>query len=273
MTSRFPCHHRIPGSHRSAFLRCFTTIELLVVVILIVILLLPIWNIYRSGRRASLQGMTQIDTSLEGRRILKQVRRDLKQSCYLLFKESPRVDFSFMLKVEPKDAPHHSFSFLTFPTIGELSDFVPSLAQPLNTGEAFRRVSRITYSLESLGDPRKSLFRLIREEKFHAATIASGSYPNGVRRQILSTRVNFFSIRPHVVQHGTEKQYFFWVAVQVVDSGGQREVPFTVGTKLTGKIPGFQVADFFDVVKSDFFHSVWNQEGMRRNWHSFLEGP
>lgn len=253
--------------------RGFSIIELLVVMVCIATLLIPIWTIYRSGQRTSLQGMSQIDTSLEARRILKQIRRDLKQSCYILYKLSPRIDFKFMLTVEPLTPPHRSFSFLVFPGSGDLSEAIASLGDPLATGKAVRRLSRITYALEPSGDPEKPLLQLVREERFHPATAVAATLPNGIRRHVLSTRLNYFSIEPHVVQSGGEKRFFFWVALQTVDSARPKNLPFTVGTKLTARIPGIAISDFFDVVPSEFFHSVWNQEGMRRNWHTFLEAP
>jgi len=253
--------------------RGFSIIELLVVIVCIAVLLIPIWTIYRSGQRTSLQGMSQIDTSLEARRILKQIHRDLKQSCYILYKESPRIDFKFMLTVEPITPPHRSFSFLTFPGSGDLSEAVPSLGNPLDTGKAFRRLSRITYSLEPSGDPERPLLQLVREERFHPATAVAATLPNGIRRHVLSSRVNCFTIEPHVVQSGSEKHFFFWVTLQTVDSTRPKDLPITVGTKLTTRIPGIVISDFFDVVPSDFFQSVWSQEGMRRNWHTFLEAP
>ncbi|HMM61173.1 MAG TPA: hypothetical protein PKC25_13690 [Candidatus Rifleibacterium sp.] len=47
----------------------------------------------------------------------------------------------------------------------------------------------------------------------------------------------------------------------------------TAGTRLDELQKDVILADFFDVVYPEFFHSVWNQTRVIPNWHSQLKLP
>ncbi|MFZ2958446.1 MAG: hypothetical protein WA705_16285 [Candidatus Ozemobacteraceae bacterium] len=244
-----------------------TVVEILVVAAMIVLVMGPAWQIFRSGTKTSLQGMMQVETANEARRILRQIHNDLKQGCFYLPPSDPRIDFELMMDKNKLALNPPQYSFFSFPTTGAVADTVPFST----FGAADRRASAITYRLERGTTADKPFYQLIREERFMGPLAAA--FPGGIRTSTLSRRVNFFEIKPYKIQTAKRDQFFFWVTLQLVDNYQAVGFSPTSGIKLPTRSQGVLIADFFDVVSPEFFSSVWNQDGMRRNWHSLLKTP
>ncbi len=249
--------------------RGFTLVEILVVAGCIVLLMGPILSILRSGSRTSLQGMLQIDTTLEARRIIKQFHTDLKQACFSNDQDVLTIGFSNLLKESGK-LPDLSYSFLCFPLHGRMEEAVPASL----SGKAKRLLSRVTYKLEKQADPEKPFLRLTREEKYHPEHAEGDRYADGVHRRVLSERVNFLQIKPIEIQTFGKKQYYFWITLQLTDTIGRADrKSMSPGVPISERSSGLLVADFFDVVYPEFFNAFWNQEGINRNWHTVTVAP
>ncbi|HQB82717.1 MAG TPA: prepilin-type N-terminal cleavage/methylation domain-containing protein, partial [Candidatus Rifleibacterium sp.] len=56
--------------------QAFTLVEIMIVLICTALLMGPIFLVLRSSTKTSLKGMLRIDTTLEARRVIKQVYAD-----------------------------------------------------------------------------------------------------------------------------------------------------------------------------------------------------
>ncbi|MBF0498494.1 MAG: hypothetical protein HQM09_00040 [Candidatus Riflebacteria bacterium] len=244
-----------------------TLVEILVVAAILVLVLGPAWQIFRSGTKTSLQGMMQVETANEARRIMRQIHNDLKQSCFYLQPANQDVDFDLIMDQTKAAKTPPEYSFFTFPSVGAVADTVPSTGP---TAPADRRASAITYRLEHGSLSGSPFYTLIREEHFQGAL--ANSFPGG-HISILSQRVNFFEIKPHRVFSSGRDQFFFWITLQLVDSYQAKGFVPTPLSKMSTRRQGVVIADFFDIVSPEFFSAIWNQPGMRRNWHTLLKTP
>lgn len=236
----------------------FTLVEIMIVAICIALLMGPILLVLRSGTQTSLKGMLRIETTLEARRVIKQIHADLKMACFPL-PYSSVYNFDDVMAISGTP-PMNVYKFLSYPSHQKLSNIFTSQTSGVN----FREVAEIKYIVEDNGDPDKPAFRLVREEKFAGKTA----------RRILSNRVNFFEIKPIMLQPQGKNQYYFMATLQLVDSVHPSEMAGTTpGSKVSSTQQGVILADFYDVVYPEFFHSMWNQVRANPNWHTPLRAP
>lgn len=236
----------------------FTLVEIMIVAICIALLLGPILLTLRSGTKTSLKGMLRIETTLEARRVIKQIHADLKMACFPIPYASV-YNFGDVMQISGTP-PTNCYSFLSFPAHEKMD----AIFTNQNSGINFRQVSEIKYSVEDNGDPNKPAYKLVREEKFNGKT----------NRRILSNRVNFFEIKPIMLQPQGKNQYYYLITLQLIDSVHPSEMKATnPGGKITVTQQGVILADFFDVVYPEFFHSMWNQVRTNPNWHTPLRAP
>jgi hypothetical protein len=212
----------------------------------------------RAGTRSSLQGMLRLETTLEARKIIRQVYADLKLACFPLPYNSV-YNFENVMYITGAP-PHNMYSFLSFPAHARLDEIMTS---PHN-GVNYRETSFINYRVAPIASQSGSLLRLTREETFKGQTT----------RKILSERVNFFEIKPVMLQPYGRNQYYFLITLQLVDSIDASELSrVTGGEKLLSDRSNLAVADFFDIVYPEFFHAAWNQPGINPNWHTQIKIP
>ena len=236
----------------------FTLVEIMIVLICTALLMGPIFLVLRSSTKTSLKGMLRIDTTLEARRVIKQIYADLKMACFEL-PYSSNYNFSDVMQVSGSP-PHNSYKFYSFPVHQKLGDIFTSQTAGVN----FRRVSEITYRVEAGKNPDNPFLRLIRTESFGGK----------VNTRILTERINFFEIKPIMLQPYGKNQFYFLVTLQLIDAVHASEMKGrTAGTRLDELQKDVILADFFDVVYPEFFHSVWNQTRVIPNWHSQLKLP
>ncbi|MFZ5949221.1 MAG: PulJ/GspJ family protein [Candidatus Rifleibacteriota bacterium] len=236
----------------------FTLVEIMIVAICLALLMGPIFMVLRSGTQTSLKGMLRIDTTLEARRVIRQVHADLKMACFPLPLSSV-FNFDDVLKISGTP-PKNVYSFLSYPAHQKMSEIFTSQTSGIN----FRDLSEITYTVEDNGDPEKPALKLVREEKFGGKTT----------KRILSNRVNFFEIKPIMLQPQGKNQFYYFVTLQLLDAVHPSEMQGnTPGDKITDEVTGVILADFFDVVYPEYFHSMWNQLRTVPNWHTLLRSP
>ena len=244
----------------------FTLVEAVLVAGLSTLILLPAYQIFQSGMNTSVQGMQQIDMVLEARRIIKQLHADLKSSCIEL---DPTIRYTlrdFLRTTRPSAASLEgtTFTFDAFPLHTELEKAV-STAE--HTGVASRLANRITYRFEKTGGP---FFRLIREE------LVNPLLGGGVQKQVLTERCNLLNVMPTEIQTTKgSNQWFFVVTLQLAETRFPAEIQaqMAAGGLVPNRTKGLMIADFFDVVASEFFQALWNQEYMNRNWHTGVRTP
>ena len=237
----------------------FTLIELLVAVICLALLLLPAFQAFLAGTRTSLTGMLQVETTMEARRVLRQIHADLKASCMPFDDRGIQLALADLLHASV-DASGVTYTFHAFPRhvpldrtlVSEPSGIRPHLA------------NLVTYRLrqKAPGDPRKEL---IREERPHPA---SGETP---RSTVLSDRVNHFEIRTVDFQGPAPRSAFF-VTLQLVDTIDTGALDRLDPASLD-KPRGVVLADYCEMVAPTFLTSMLAQEGVNRTWYSELRGP
>ncbi len=244
----------------------FTLVEAMVVVLLSTLILVPAYRIFQSGMTTSVQGIQQIDMVLEARRIIKQIHADLKASCLELdpARRYTLVDFLTVDRPSTGSLDGTTFSFFAFPLH---ADKTAAISGNQAAGPAPRLANRITYRLEKTPGP---FYRLVREEKVNP--LLGG----GDQKRVLSDRVNLLSIVPTEIQTTKgSNQWFFQVTLQLAESRQPQGLAAlaAAGNLVTNRAAGLVVADFFDVVASEYFQALWNQEFMNRNWHTGVRTP
>jgi hypothetical protein len=236
----------------------FTLVEIMIVAICLALLMGPIFMVLRSGTQTSLKGMLRIETTLEARRVIKQIRADIKMACFPL-PYSSVYNFDDVMSVSGT-TPKNTYTFLSYPIHQKLGDVFESQTSDKN----YRNVSEIKYIVEDNNDPDKPSLRLVREERFAGKT----------RRAVLTDRVNFFEIKPIMLQPQGKNQFYYLVTLQLMDSVHPKDMKDkTPGSKIVDSQNDVILADFFDVVYPEFFHSIWNQVRVNPNWHTPLRAP
>ncbi|HQB84049.1 MAG TPA: hypothetical protein PLR50_11165, partial [Candidatus Rifleibacterium sp.] len=156
--------------------------------------------------------------------------------------------------------PLNSYRFNTFPIHQRLNDIFTSQVSGIN----FRNVSEVTYRVEESKNPDNPFMRLIRTESFGGK----------VNTRILTERINFFEIKPIMLQPYGKNQFYFLVTLQLIDAVHASDMKGrTAGTKLGELQKDVILADFFDVVYPEFFHAAWNQTRVNPNWHTQIRSP
>ncbi|PKL44282.1 MAG: hypothetical protein CVV41_06495 [Candidatus Riflebacteria bacterium HGW-Riflebacteria-1] len=236
----------------------FTLVELMVAIACLSLLGGSALLLIRAGTRSSMQGMLRLETTLEARKIIRQVYADLKLACFPLPYDSV---YSFDSVMYTAGAPpHNTYSFLSFPNHARMNEIFSSP----HSGVNHRETSIINYRVEPPTSPDRPFLRLIREETFKGQT----------NSKVLSDRVNFFEIKPVMLQPYGRNQFYFLVTLQLVDSVDPGEFKgATAGNRIDGVRANQAVADFFDIVYPEFFHAAWNQPGINPNWHTQIRVP
>jgi hypothetical protein len=252
--SRLPC-------------RGLTIVEILIVAACLSLILVPVVHVLRAGSKASLKGMVRIETTLEGRRVLQQLRADLKQACFASPNDRPVVFTFDDLLQRSGSPPTFRYEWLAFPKGGDLAE---SFRDATN-GKALRLVSRVTYLVEGGPPAIAPFFQLVREERFHPDHPQAALFPGGVQRRVLSSRVNYLDIKPHLVDHGGVTGLFWWVTLQLGDLAG---VPAARRNDPSQWAPSELVlADFFDLVSPEFFRAMMRDPRANPNWHAVISAP
>ncbi len=221
----------------------FTLVEIMVAAACLTLLAGTTFLLLRAGTRSSLHGMLRLETTLEARKIIRQVYADLKLACFPLPYNSV-YNFENVMYITGAP-PHNMYSFLSFPTHARLDEVLASSQSGVN----YRETAFINYRIEPVASHSSSLLRLTREETFKGQTV----------RKVLSEKVNFFEIKPVMLQPYGRNQHYFLITLQLVDSDNASELN--------------RVADFFDIVYPEFFHAAWNQPGINPNWHTQIRVP
>ncbi len=240
--------------------RAYTLVEVTVALLVMSVVLAPALLLLSSGSRDSLQGLVQADTTLEARRIIRQVHQDLKLAA---IETGPDSQESLSLERICKNEaalPLADYTFLRFPGQGAVAAVAPKLER--------RRLSRVRYRLEPKTAGNIPVMRLIRTETFHAG---SG---NQTAEHVLSERVNFFEIRPCALPSVRPESMVFQVTLKLVDSP-RGPLPETLpsGALLSNHAQGVITAEYSDVVFPMFFAAYMNQPYIVRNYYSGGTAP
>ncbi len=236
--------------------RAFTLVEIMIAIMCLAILLGPIYLLLRSGTQSSLKGMKRIETTLEARKVLKQVYSDLKLSCFPM-PEDGYYDFSNSIDISGTP-PKSVYKFMSFPIHQDYKDIFSNQT----TGINFRKVSNITYRVEDSTDADNPYYQLIREEEFQGKT----------RTTVLSKHVNFFEIKSIVMKAADKYQFYHLITLQLIDATHPSLMKEkTPGERLDQLDKDVILADYFDIVYPEYFHAAWNQSKFGPNWHTLIE--
>lgn len=236
----------------------FTLVEIMIAAVCLALLTGTSFLLIRASARASMQGMLRLETTLEARKIIRQVYADLKLACFPLPYNSV-YNFDNVLYITGAP-PHNMYSFLSFSTHARINDVFASQ----NTGINHRETAFINYRVEPTTSANRPFLKLLREETFKGQTTS----------KVMSEKVNFFEIKPVMLQPWGRNQYYFLITLQLVDSTDSTELAKqTAGAKITNNGSNLAIADFFDIVYPEFFHAAWNQPGINPNWHTQIRIP
>ena len=240
----------------------FTLVELMIVVGCFMLIIGPALRVFQFGTRSSLSGMKRIDTTLEARRILRQVHIDLKGSCFV-WQGPGNYSFDDILYVDRSKEPCAEFLLYRFPSIDPVEKCVTGLKD--DAGPARRLTSLVTYRITPAHE-------LVREEAFHPSHPAYSRFPQGKWTQVLTKRLNYFDISPVQVPNATgPDQWFFWVSLQLRDAYQKPDLSQAALRYDFKEAPGVIISEFFDILYPEFFTAFHNNEGMNRNWHTDME--
>ncbi|MFZ2956313.1 MAG: prepilin-type N-terminal cleavage/methylation domain-containing protein [Candidatus Ozemobacteraceae bacterium] len=251
---------------KSTFNHGFTLIELLMVILLSALLMVPIWEVFSAGSKTALRGILSVETTLEARRILKQIHNELKSSC--LSMESGEVLHSFDdLLVTSGSVLNPSYSFCTFPLHGEiLGDVILTTS---TDGPAPRLLNNIRYWIEGERKSETPFGKLMRLEIFNPKSAQAAQFPQG-KLSTLSDRVNYFEIKKVNADSKAGTGHYFWVHLRLVDviSPTVAEKLKVLSTDPIERSRGIVLADFYDMVSPDQYQALWYHRGIARNWYN-----
>lgn len=245
----------------------FTLVEILVSAACLVLLMIPVFSIFTAGSRTSQRGLLRIDTSLESRRILRQISRDLKASVVVLNNQAGRrINLDSTIDGGLANAnsrfPNLAYSFYCSAAKAPLSDGDPAdIIDNRNsrTQPSPRNIAKITYTLEPIAG-KGGFFRLIREEV----------YKQKKRKRVLSERVNYFFIKlVEFSPPGSGNQEFFQVSLQLADSLHQDDLK-----KINGKADLNQnqsnliISDAFEIVYPESYNAFNTYPQQNPCWHT-----
>ena len=246
-----------------------TLIELCLVTLCLAFLLKSLWQVVQHGTSSALKGMLRVETTLEARRVLKQVTRDLEHSCQL---QDANVKEWTLDRIVARHDGHRetTYSFLLFSGQGNPNESINPSGDP-GTGRAFTKASQVTYRLSQ--SQKTGFKQLLRVEQFHPDTAMARKFPGGQER-ILSEKINFFTIEAIHLPGTPEDLGFFQVTLQIIDQVGRKAVSRAGSAGFQPK-PGADVviADFFELVSSRHMNFMARPTGFSRNWHSGVSGP
>lgn len=250
-----------------AFRKAFTLVEALIAVGLMALLMGPIFYVYRSGSRNSLEGRVKAEITLEAQRIIRQVHDDLKYSTFFVdyISSPPHIEKTpvYFDKTLFGNA-ESTYSLLRFPLHGQMSEAIE------NTPEtAYRKTVLVTYELKKSGGD-SPFYILTRKEG------ALGSVE-------LSRRVNFFEIREN--PFSPEKTTWL-ITLQIAEAVKQtgadiniQKLGETQGNsvkaterRLLERTRAVQIADFYDVAASDYY-SFFRKSTFIPNWQTLIKRP
>lgn len=231
--------------------RAITLVEILIAASLSLLIAGAAFTLYKSGVRASVSGVINLDTMAEGRKILLQIRDDLKNSCIpyqgsfsLSFNDLLQIDFSKNRGLEGAE-----FSLLRF---RHDSEFVQiGLPDP---NYLLRPLLNVRYRLEktNAGD----LLKLVRE---------TGTGTSQAKSKVLSERVSFFNIKPVRIPGPGNYENWLW---NITLHLGQ--ISESLSEAASPNIRGTNILEFYEVVSSDFYTAINNHPNSPRNWHTGL---
>jgi len=237
-------------NHRKAL----TLIEITVAVALSAIVGLAVFTLYSGGVKSSVSGVVNLEMLSEGRKIVAQIRDDLKNSCIpyhgafsLSFNDLLQIDFSRERGLEGAE-----FSMLRF-------RYEPEFVKTGLPGPDYllRPLLGVRYRLEAVKD--SNLLRLVRETD-HGTDKA--------RQKILSERISFLNISPVSISGPANAENWFWnislsLSQHADKAGGDKN---GTGTHARGAAS----LEFYDLVTSEFFNAINNFRHSPRNWHTGL---
>lgn len=235
--------------------KAITLVETLIAVAISAIIAVNAFTLYRSGVRSSISGVVSLDMLAEGKRILKQINDDLKNSC-IPYHGGFSVSFNDLLQIafsKNRGLEGAEFSLLRFKP-------EPDFARTGLPGPDYllRPLMSIKYRLEKIEN--SELLRLVRE---------APSGDAAADRKILSERVSFFKISPAAISTPNSEQNWFWnVSLQL--AGRTEKHAGQTQTAVSATARGEDTMNFYDIVYSDFFSAINSFRHSPRNWNTGL---
>jgi prepilin-type N-terminal cleavage/methylation domain-containing protein len=238
------------------FCRGLTLIEVMMVVIIGSLLFIPLILMFQSSSKTSLRGMVQVDTMLEARRVLQQVKLDLQNACYRIDESSDAIGDEISIRTSGQET---IFEFFLFPKHGDID----VVCQKNQNDLVDISLSKVSYSLQN--NVSDSFCTLKRTEIFGKKNPLNEKYPQGMTHE-LSKRVNFFHIDPRFLAAPYDDTPYFHVSLQIAENyqkSAKSPAHTTYGPWLE-RHRSLVIADFFDVVFPDNYVSMLRHREVKR---------
>lgn len=223
--------------------KALTLIELMISMVIATTIGIFAFSLYQGGVKSSISGVVSLDMLAEGRRVLAQIRDDLKNSCIpyhgafsVSFNDLLHADFSNSRGLEGAE-----YSLLRFKYE---PDFVRTgLPSP---DYLLRPLINIKYRLEKIEN--SELLKLTR---------VTATRDGQEQTKVLCDRVSFFKISPvRITTPDTGENWLWNISLQTGSSDPAR---------------GVNAMSFYEVVYSDFFNAINNHQLSPRNWQTGLK--
>lgn len=224
-----------------------TVIELVIAITISVAISIPVWMLYQTGLQTTKTGMQRLELMSEGQRITQKISEDLQLSA-TPYQGSFFISFDQLLKINSNSykIDQTEFSFHRF-CKSDVKNFSEE-----NTNRF--GLCKIYYRLQH--SKNTGLYKLLRIEHCKKRT----------KESIISNNVNFFQIRPVFIQPEYGIGQWFWnVTIQL----GKTNRHYYDGSGAQNQ--NLLIEDFYFLVSSDFFNSIWNKRFSPRNFNTLLE--
>ncbi len=241
-------------STRNSPRKALTMIEITIAVALSAIVGIAVFTLYRGGVKSSVSGVVNLEMLGEGRKIIAQIRDDLKNSCIpyhgafsLSFNDLLQIDFARERGLEGAE-----FSLLRF-------RYEPEFVKAGLPGPDYllRPLLGVRYRLEAITG--SNLLRLVRETDHGTAQ---------ARQKILSERISFLNISPISIAGPGSAENWFWNISLSLSQHADRTGVDKDGNGSQAR--GAASLEFYDLVASEFFNAINNFRHSPRNWHTGL---
>lgn len=238
-----------------------TLLEILLVALLLGIVSSTVWRLFHFGTLSSREGIRRAERTLEGQRIMKQLRADLTHACSPVASVSPDLGSAEWLEgtMEQSGSPAWlHFTFHAFPGKGSPESVI---GPELTGGFQDSSLDRITYSLERASNQGSSLYKLVRR------VCPGGGDESREIRQELSSHVILCVIRPvRITDTSGRAQWFFNVSLALADS-------LEPGKEISERGAGQIIVEMYDLVCPVAFAARWNDLRLVPNWYLRFAGP
>lgn len=264
--------------------RCFTLVEVIVTALCLALLITPLLFIFRSGIKISRKGMVQVETILEAKKVLEQVKIDLENLIMDIDEVGAsgytEFDISSFFYKDESNPPFYIYKFYTFTKYGKIEDAVLK-----GSGTNFTKIfpTIVIYKVEEEKDQSNKnrnfmSYKLVREEIL-SNEFSSNNLPSRNTVKTLTSNLNYFKIsfmKIDNVKYTTFPYFYFAINLQLVNSISNlvqsTNSQITIEDIYKAREKGVVIADFISFAVPEQLKSFSRFPTYRINWYTEVPG-